>query len=83
MQSRFKHPELFGAMCPATGATKALVTPFVNQDAMRQHLTQISEATDSDRYALVIIDGASWHTDDIAKEFSNLSPSNYHPIPQS
>ncbi|SIR03937.1 hypothetical protein SAMN05421840_107193 [Shewanella morhuae] len=49
-------------MCSATGVTEALVTPFVNQDAMRQHLTLISEATHSDRYELVIIDGAGWHT---------------------
>lgn len=40
---------------------------------MRQHLTKISEATHSDRYALVIIDGAGWHADDIAKEFCHLS----------
>ena len=45
------------------GVTEALVTPFVNQDAMRQHLTLISEATHSDRYELVTIDGAGWHTD--------------------
>ncbi|AZG37368.1 IS630 family transposase [Shewanella psychromarinicola] len=72
-QQQFEYAYLFGAVCPATGATEALVTPFVNRAAMWQHLKQISEATHSDRYALVIIDGAGWHTDDIAKEFSNLS----------
>ncbi|MGL4835627.1 MAG: transposase [Shewanella sp.] len=50
-----------------------MAPPFVNREAMRQHLKQISEATHSDRYTLVIIDGAEWHTDDIAKNFDNLS----------
>ena len=71
-QQQFEYAYLFGAVCPATGATEALVTPFVNQDAMRQHLKQISEATANDRYALVIMDGAGWHTEDVAAEFDNL-----------
>ncbi|UAL41447.1 IS630 family transposase [Shewanella inventionis] len=71
-QQQFEYAYLFGAICPATGATEALVTPFVNQDAMRQHLKQISEATANDRYALVILDGAGWHTQDVAAEFDNL-----------
>jgi hypothetical protein len=39
---------LFGAICPATGATEATeatVTPYVNKEAMRQHLQPISQAT--------------------------------------
>jgi len=71
-QQQFEYAYLFGAVCPATGATEALVTPFINQDAMRQHLKQISEATANDRYALVILDGAGWHTEDVAADFDNL-----------
>lgn len=32
-QQQFEYAYLFGAVCPATGATEALVTPLVNQDA--------------------------------------------------
>ncbi|MCL1065385.1 transposase [Shewanella olleyana] len=45
----------------ATSATEALVTPFVNQDAMKQHLKQISAVTVKARYSLV--NGAGWHTE--------------------
>ena len=37
------------------------------------HLRQISEVTEADRHAVVIMDGAGWHTDSIADEFSNVS----------
>ena len=40
---------------------------------MWQHLKQISEATHSDTYALVIIDCVGWYTEDIAEDFSNIS----------
>lgn len=72
-QQQFEYAYLFGAVCPATGATEAIVTPFTNKDAMRQHLEQISMATPFGRHALVIMDGAGWHTEDIADEFKNVS----------
>lgn len=40
---------------------------------MAQHLTQISKATKSGRHAVVIMDGASWHTDDISDALENVS----------
>ncbi|WP_428759241.1 transposase [Vibrio atlanticus] len=36
------------------------------------HLEQISKASEKERYAVVIMDGAGWHTDDIAREFNNF-----------
>lgn len=72
-QQQFEYAYIYGAVCPSTGATEALVTPFVNKDAMREHLRQISAATPEERYAVVIMDGAGWHTDDIDEEFNNLS----------
>jgi len=64
---------MFGAVCPATGETEALITPFVSKEIMKQHLQQISDRTQPGRYAVVIMDGAGWHTDDIAREFNNLA----------
>ena len=72
-QQQFQYFYLFGAICPATGATEAIVAPYVNKDAMRQHLKQISQATIKGRHAVVIMDGAGWHTDDTALAFDNVT----------
>ena len=49
------------------------MVPWVNKDIMRNHLEQISKVTEKGRHAVVIMDGAGWHTDDIASEFNNVS----------
>lgn len=72
-QQQFEYGYLFGAVCPSTGQTEAIITPFVNKEAMTLHLKQISQATPSGRHALVVIDGAGWHTMDTAQPFDNLS----------
>ena len=65
-QQQFEYGYLFGAVCPSTGQTEAIITPFVNKEAMTLHLKQISQATPSGRHALVVIDGA----DDIVDQVS-------------
>ncbi|PMG57136.1 transposase [Vibrio splendidus] len=50
-----------------------MVVPWVNKDIMIEHLKQISDITDKGRHAVVIMDGAGWHTDDIAHKFDNVS----------
>uniref|UniRef100_UPI0034502517 transposase n=1 Tax=uncultured Pseudoalteromonas sp. TaxID=114053 RepID=UPI0034502517 len=50
-----------------------LVSPLVNKEAMTQHMRQISHAAPIGRHAVVIIDGAGWHTFDTAAEFKNLT----------
>ncbi|PSU67588.1 hypothetical protein C9J21_19010 [Photobacterium phosphoreum] len=40
---------------------------------MIEHLTQISRTTEKGRQAIIVMDGADWHTDDIANQFNNLS----------
>ncbi|MEH6711568.1 MAG: IS630 family transposase [Paraglaciecola polaris] len=72
-QQQFDYAYLFGAICPSTGRTEAIIAPWVNRDIMRQHLELISAATESGCHAVVIMDGAGWHTDDIAKDIPNLS----------
>ncbi|MFT6689913.1 MAG: transposase [Colwellia sp.] len=49
------------------------MTPYVNKEAMGQHLQQISQITPTGRHAVVIMDGAGWHTDDIAFAFDNIT----------
>ena len=49
---------MFGAVCPATGETEALIVPHVDKCIMTQHLEQVSAKTKPGRYAVVIMDGA-------------------------
>jgi len=72
-QQQFQYAYLFGAVCPTNGNTEAIIAPFSNGEIMREHLALISLATPSDRYAVVIMDGASWHQHHLADEFDNLS----------
>lgn len=72
-QQQFEYGYLFGAVCPSNGKTEALVTPFVNKEAMTLHLKQISQATPEGRHAVVVIDGAGWHTMDTSEPFDNLT----------
>ncbi len=72
-QQQFEYAYLFGSVCPARGIGEAMVVPWVNKDLMVEHLRQISAVTEKGRHAVVIMDGASWHTEDIANEFQNLS----------
>jgi transposase len=72
-QQQFEYAYLFGAVCPANGHTEAIIAPFSNSEIMREHLALISKATASDRHAVVIMDGASWHQHYLANDFDNLS----------
>jgi len=59
---RFTWAYLFGAICPARGTGAALVMPVVSIDAMNQHLAEISKCVSVSAIALLILDGASWHS---------------------
>ena len=72
-QQQFEYGYLFGAVCPSTGQTEALISPLVNKEMMTLHLSQISKATEYGRHAVVIIDGAGWHTLDTAAPFDNVT----------
>jgi transposase len=72
-QQQFEYGYLFGAVCPSTGKTEALISPIVNKEMMTEHLKQISEATQDSRHAVVIVDGAGWHTMDTAAPFDNVT----------
>ena len=51
---------------------------------MSAHLTLISEATEFGRYALVIMDGAGWHQQELTEDSDNLSILKLLPfIPQN
>lgn len=72
-QQQFEYAYLYGAVCPATGQTEGLVSPYSNSDAMRKHLKLISDATPFDKHSVVVMDQASWHKTELADDFENLS----------
>jgi hypothetical protein len=57
-QQQFEYAYLFGAVCPATGATEAIISPLSNSEAMKEHMSLISKRTPKGRHAVVIMDGA-------------------------
>ena len=58
---------------PENGKTEALISPLVNKEVMTQHMKQISEATQGGRHAVVVMDGAGWHTLDTVRPFDNVT----------
>ena len=58
---RYQAAYLFGAVCPSSGATAALVLPAVNTEAMSLHLAEIGRHVAADGHAVVILDQAGWH----------------------
>jgi hypothetical protein len=57
-QQQFEYVYLFGAVCPATRETKALIAPWVNKEIMQQHLDLISKRTQPGRHTVIIMEGA-------------------------
>ena len=72
-QQQFISTHIYGAVCPATGQTEALISPILSIDMMEKHLKQISDATPAGRYALVVMDRASWHSIKLEAQYKNLS----------
>jgi hypothetical protein len=79
-QQQFDYAYLFGAVCPATGETEALIAPYVDKNIMTHHLEQISAKTKTGRHALVIMDGAGWHQASLVEDISNVSILKLHPV---
>ena len=59
---RFTWAYLFGAICPERGTGAALVMPAVSIEAMNKHLAGISQCVSVSAIALLILDGAGWHS---------------------
>jgi hypothetical protein len=70
---RFTWAYLFGATCPARGVGAAIVMPEVNVDAMNKHLIEISRNVSVGAIAVLILDGAGWHTSPRLKIQDNIA----------
>jgi DDE superfamily endonuclease len=53
---------LFGAICPARSTGAAIIMPEVNVEAMNEHLAEISRHVAVGAIAVLVLDGAGWHT---------------------
>lgn len=52
---------LFGAICPDRTVGAAIIMPWVNAEAMSEHLQEISRHVAPGAHAALICDGAGWH----------------------
>jgi hypothetical protein len=59
---RYAWAYLFGAICPARATGAALVMPYANTEAMSRHLAEIAKAVSPGAHALLVLDGAGWHS---------------------
>jgi hypothetical protein len=60
--SRYEWAYIFGAVCPDRATGVALVLPYANCEAMNLHLAEIGGAVTSGAHAVLVCDGAGWHT---------------------
>ncbi|MBM4868441.1 transposase, partial [Vibrio parahaemolyticus] len=61
-KQQFEYAYLFGSVCPRKGIGEAIVVPLVHKDIMIEHLAVTG-------HAIVVMDGARWHTEEIANDF--------------
>ncbi len=59
---RYEWAYLFGAICPERSTGAAVIMPEVNVEAMNEHLAEISRRVSVGAIAVLVLDGAGWHT---------------------
>jgi hypothetical protein len=59
---RYSWAYLFGAVCPERAIGAALVLPYANAEAMCLHLAEISRHVRPGAHAVLVLDGAGWHS---------------------
>lgn len=61
-QNQYDYLYVYGAVCPATGDSKALIAPAVDTEIMSTFLRLFGESLPTDVHAVMILDQAGWHT---------------------
>ena len=62
MDQRYTWAHLFAAVRPATGENFAWIMPHVSTEAMGLFLDRFSVSLAPDEHAVLVLDGAGWHT---------------------
>src|SRR3712207_2234320 len=70
---RYTWAWLFGAVCPERRTGAAVVMPEVNLAAMEAHLAAISERVSPGAHAVLVLDGAGWHSSPRLRVPGNIS----------
>jgi DDE superfamily endonuclease len=70
---RYTWTWLFGAVCPERGVGAAVVLPHVNVEAMNIHLAEIGRRVAEGAHAVLVLDGAGWHTSPKLRVPENIS----------
>jgi hypothetical protein len=70
---RYEWAYLFGAICPERRTGAAIIMPEVNIEAMNEHLAEISRRVSVGAIALLVLDGAGWHTSPRLKVPDNIA----------
>jgi len=60
--NRYQWAYIFAAVCPERATGAALVMPCANTEAMNLHLKEIGRAVSNGAHAVLVCDGAGWHT---------------------
>ena len=79
---RYTWAWLFGAVCPERRTGAAVVMPEVNTEAMAAHLADISRNVSPGAHAVLVLDGAGWHSSPrlrVPDNVSLLPPPRYAP----
>jgi hypothetical protein len=71
--TRYDWVYLFGAVCPKRAIGAALVLPQVNAEAMNLHLQEIGRCVAPGAHAVLVIDGAGWHSAPAMRPPDNVS----------
>jgi putative transposase len=69
---RYEWAYLFGAICPERGTGAAIIMPEVNVEAMNEHLAVISQSVSVGAIAVLVLDGAGWHSSPRLKVPDNI-----------
>ena len=59
--NRHVSTHIFGAICPDRAVGAALIMPYVNAEAMNEHLKVIGAEVAPGAHAALVCDGAGWH----------------------
>ena len=70
----YRSAYLFGAICPERGAGAAVVMPKANTEAMQYHIDEIARIVRPGAHAMLLLDGAAWHTAGALKWPHNITP---------
>ncbi len=61
-QTEYEYLWVIGAVCPETGRSEGLLSPRLNTDVINVFLREFSKTLADDEHALMIWDGAGFHT---------------------